>query len=74
MAREKPIPIRFSARTLWFLDRMIESGRYEEDRNTLIRRLVLEGIGRAQDAGHIHLPAATAEGLPPVKAPEDAPE
>lgn len=71
MARENPIPIKFSAQTKWFLEALVESGRYGENPTEVIRRFVLEGIGRAQDAGHLPRPIRTLEGFPPAKAPED---
>lgn len=71
VARDKPIPIKFSAQTKWFLDALVESGRYGENRTEVIRRFVLEGIGRAQDLGHLPRPIRTLDTLPKPAHPED---
>ena len=71
MARRSAIPIRFSAQTEWFLDAMVESGRYGETKTEVIRRLVLEGIGRAQDMGHLPRPERKLDGFPKAGATED---
>lgn len=71
VAREKPIPIKFSAQTKWFLDALVESGRYGETKTEVIRRFVLEGIGRAQDLGHLPRPVRELNTMPKAKHPED---
>jgi hypothetical protein len=71
MARSTPIPVRWSARTLWFIDALVEQG-YGQNPTDVVRRFVLEGIRRAQDAGDIpRSPKRKADDIPPPSAPED---
>ena len=66
MKREKPLSLRFSARTLWFLDALKDSGGYGETRSEIVRKFVLEGIGRAQTANHI---PRSVRGVDEIRAP-----